>query len=271
MRRQDEESTGREIIGVVADAVEPPVSTARLLPRRRCYFGHYSSQRCRVECSQPAPTEIVITPSPGDRESCHGRRRRCRPSGPHPRQLITICRRWPSPCRVDGALGIVGAAAGARRQAIPDPGDCQSSRGRRQVRLIQKFLLRTTQTPLNRPCPRSRRQPGGHLVHLIGNAQTLAVPIKLLVTMSAECPSKAAIVPTPSHRSQALRMPPLCEGVSPRLHRPATPSRSSRSLQSPSTSTQSSSTVLPPSSHSSPSHSRRSPVGAPLPGARTPS
>ncbi|BAT06796.1 Os09g0105600 [Oryza sativa Japonica Group] len=209
MRRQDEESTGREIIGVVADAVEPPVSTARLLPRRRCYFGHYSSQRCQVECSQPAPTEIVITPSPGDRESCHGRRRRCRPSGPHPHQLITICRRWPSPCRVDGALGIVGAATGARRQAIPDPGDCQSSRGRRQVRLIQKFLLRTTQTPLNRPCPRSRRQPGGHLVHLIGNAQTLAVPVKLLVTMSAECPSKAAIVPTPSHRSQALRMPPL--------------------------------------------------------------
>lgn len=38
----------------------------------------------------------------------------------------------------------------------------------------------------------SHRQPGGHLVHRIGNAQTLAVPIKLPVALSTEChPVKA--------------------------------------------------------------------------------
>uniref|UniRef100_A0A0D3F9D4 Uncharacterized protein n=3 Tax=Oryza TaxID=4527 RepID=A0A0D3F9D4_9ORYZ len=54
------------------------------------------------------------------------------------------------------------------------------------------------------------RQPGGHLVHLIGNAQTLAVPVKLLVTLSAEChPVKGCrcagtIAPTPGSQDVAV-------------------------------------------------------------------
>uniref|UniRef100_A0A0D9Z938 Uncharacterized protein n=1 Tax=Oryza glumipatula TaxID=40148 RepID=A0A0D9Z938_9ORYZ len=56
----------------------------------------------------------------------------------------------------------------------------------------------------------SHRQPGGHLVHRIGDAQTLAVPIKPPVSLSTEChPVKTCrcagiIAPTPSPKDAAV-------------------------------------------------------------------
>lgn len=56
----------------------------------------------------------------------------------------------------------------------------------------------------------SHRQPGGHLVHHIGDAQTLAVPIKLPVALSTEChpvkPCHCAgiIAPTPSPKDAVV-------------------------------------------------------------------